>query len=126
MSATQPVPPAESQTELAPLYRSAIAVLTWGFRLAAALLTAGLIVAAVRDEKISKKAEPLSEIFSLLRHGHSTALVDLAILAMILTPVAAVVTTAAGFYRLGDRRYTLASLFVLTVLGVSIAISLLR
>ena len=127
-SSRPPAPPPmqEPDPELAPLYRAAGLVLTWGFRLAAALLAGGLLLAAIRDESISKEAEPLSEILSLLLDGHSTALVDLSILAMILTPVATVLVIAVGFLRLNDRRYALASLFVLAVLGVSIAISLVR
>ncbi len=116
---------ADRQTDLTPLYRTAGLILTWGFRLVAALLATGLILAAIQDDALSEQAEPLPEILDNLLDGESSALVDLAIVAMVLTPVAAVIAIAAGFLRLGDRRYALASLFVLTVLGISIAISLL-
>lgn len=113
------------QSDLAPLYRTLGIVLTWGFRLTAALLASGLILAAIQDDDLSEESESLPEIAESLLDGDSSALVDLAIVAMVLTPVVAVVVVAVGFLRLGDRRYALASLFVLAVLGVSIAVSLL-
>ena len=42
------------------------------------------------------------------------------------SPVFAVVAVAAGFLRLGDRRYALLSLLVLAVLAASIGLALLR
>ncbi len=121
-----PIPQTDDrQTDLTPLYRTAGLILTWGFRLVAALLAAGLILAAIQDDDLSEQAEPLPNILDNLLDGESSALVDLAIVAMVLTPVAAVIVIATGFLRLGDRRYALASLFVLAVLGISIAISLL-
>ncbi len=113
------------QSDLDPLYRTLGFVLTWGFRLTASLLALGLILAAIQDDDLSEEAESLPNIAEHLLDGDSGALVDLAIVAMVLTPVVAVVVVAVGFLRLGDRRYALASLFVLGVLGVSIAISLL-
>jgi len=121
-----PTPPStDRQSDLTPLYRTAGLILTWGFRLVAALLAAGLILAAIQGNDLSEQAEPLPQILKNLLDGESSALVDLAIVAMVLTPVAAVIAIATGFLRLGDRRYALASFFVLTVLGISIAISLL-
>ncbi len=114
-----------TQSDLDPIYRVAGVVLTWGFRFAATLLAVGLLLAAIQDNGLSETAEPIPDILNLLLDGESSALVDLAIVVMVLTPVAAVLAIAAGFYRLGDRRYTLASLFVLAVLGISITISML-
>ena len=123
MSATPPN--GDRQTDLAPLYRAAGAVLTWGFRLTAALLAVGVVLAVIQDDELSEESESLPEIVGLLLDGDSSGLVDLAIVAMVLTPVVAVVVIVAGFLRLGDRRYALASLFVLAILGISIAVSLL-
>jgi hypothetical protein len=116
----------ERVAELSPLYAAAGRVLAWGFRLSAALLAAGLLLALVRDEPLSTQAEPLPEVIDLVLDGHGAGLVDLAIVAMVLTPVATVVALAAGFLRLGDRDYALATLVVLAILGVSVALSLLR
>jgi uncharacterized membrane protein len=113
------------QSKLDPIYRSAGLVLTWGFRVAAALLAAGLLLAAIQGDDLSEEAEPIPEIVDLLLDGKSSALVDLAIVAMVLTPVAAVIAIAVGFYRIADRRYAVASFFVLAVLGISIIVSML-
>jgi uncharacterized membrane protein len=113
------------QSNLAPIYRSVGLVLTWGFRIAATLLAAGLLLAAIQDDDLSEKAEPIPDIVANLFDGESSALVDLAIVAMVLTPVAAVIAIALGFSRIADRRYTIASFFVLAVLGISIAVSML-
>lgn len=111
--------------ELAPLYAAAGRLLAAGFRLSAALLAAGLLLALMRDEPLSREAEPLPEIIDLIRDGHGAGLVDLAIVAMVLTPVATVVVIAVGFLRLGDRRYALVSFVVLAILAVSVTLSLL-
>ena len=116
----------ERVAELAPLYAAAGRLLTGGFRISAALLAAGLLIAFVRDERLSEEAEPLPKIFDLIRDGHGAGLVDLAIVAMVLTPVATVVVIAIGFLRLGDRRYAFASFVVLAILAVSVTVSLLR
>jgi uncharacterized membrane protein len=113
------------ESNLDPIYRSAGLVLTWGFRVAATLLGGGLLLAAIQGDDLSEEAEPIPEIVDLLLDGKSSALVDLAIVAMVLTPVAAVIAIALGFYRIADRRYTAASLFVLAVLGISIVVSML-
>ena len=113
------------QSNLDPIYRSAGLVLTWGFRIAATLLAGGLLLAAIQGEDLSSEAESIPKIVEHLLDGESRALVDLAIVAMVLTPVVAVLAIALGFYRIADRRYTVASLFVLAVLGISIIVSML-
>jgi len=112
--------------ELAPLYAAATATLTWGFRLAAVLLAAGLVLAVVRQEPLGREAEPLGDILPAVLDGKAAGLVDVAILWLVATPVAVVLVVAVGFARLGDRRYAALSLLVLAVLGVSIALALTR
>ena len=145
MSAVPPVPPTQSAPpvidpaadqmaeafdrrleRLAPLYAATDRSLAVGFRLSVALLAAGLAVSLARDEPLHREAEPLPEILRLVLDGHGAGLIDLAIVAMVLTPIATVLVLAAGFLRLGDRRYALVSFLVLAILGVSVAVSLLR
>ncbi|MDP9363791.1 MAG: DUF1634 domain-containing protein [Chloroflexota bacterium] len=116
-------PPARPVAELGALYAAAIAVLTWGFRLGAALLAAGLLLALVRREPLNRSADPFSEVLPTLRAGEAAGLVDLAIIWFMLTPVAVVAVVGVGFWRAGDRRYALLSLLVLAVLGASIALA---
>jgi len=111
---------------LAPTYAIAGAVLLWSFRIGAGLLVLGLLLAAIRGEPLDRELDPLAEIVPALRAGHAAGVVDLAILWLMASPVFAVVAVAAGFLRLGDRRYALLSLLVLAVLAASILLALLR
>ena len=115
-----------STAALAPVYAAVSRALTWGLRLSGALLAAGLLLSALRGDSLSDQAEPLPEALELVADGRGAGLVDLAIIAMVLTPVATVLVLAVGFFRLGDRRFGLITLVVLAILGVSVSISLLR
>lgn len=112
--------------ELAPVYEVARTTLTWGFRIGAAFLTVGIVVALVRQEPLRSEAQPLPEIIPALLDGRASALVELAIVTIIGTPVVAALAIAAGFFRIGDRLYALLSLLVLAILGTSISLALLR
>ena len=112
-------------TELLPLYQAAQSVLTWGFRVAGSLLTVGIVVALVRQEPLATQAEPLPDVLSGLLDGETRSIVDLAIVAMVATPVVTTLVVAIGFLRLGDRLYAALSLVVLAILATSIAVALL-
>ena len=111
---------------LAPLYDAAVKTLFWGFRLGAALLALGIVVALVKREPLGREADPLPEVVAMVRAGYASGIIDLAILWFMLTPVATVIVVAASFWRLGDRRYALLSLIVLAILGASVALALNR
>ena len=112
--------------QVAPLYAMSIAVMTWGFRVGAALLALGIVVALVKQEPIGREADPIPEVLAQVRAGTAAGIIDLAILWFMLVPVATVVVAAASFWRLGDRRYAVLSVVVLAILGVSIALALGR
>lgn len=111
---------------LAPLYDAAVHTFAWGFRLGAALLAVGIVVALVKREPLGREADAISDVIATVRAGYASGIIDLAILWFMLTPVATVVVVAASFWRLGDRRYALLSLMVLAILGASIALALNR
>ena len=111
---------------LAPLYDAAVKTLFWGFRLGAALLALGIVVALVKREPLGHEADPIPDVIAMLRAGHASGIIDLAILWFMLTPVATVIVVAASFWRLGDRRYALLSLIVLAILGASVTLALNR
>ena len=111
---------------LEPLYDAAVKTLFWGFRLGAALLALGIVVALVKGEPLGHEADPLADVIAMVRAGYASGIIDLAILWFMLTPVATVVVVAASFWRLGDRRYALLSLIVLAILGASVALALNR
>ena len=119
-------PLARQTVELTPLYNAAIMVLTWGFRTGSALLAIGLILALARREPLNREADSFADVIPAILDGRAAGMVDLAILWLMVTPVATVIVVAGGFLRLGDRRYALLSLLVLAVLGVSIALALRR
>jgi hypothetical protein len=111
---------------LAPIYASAIRVLNVGFRISAALLVIGLAIAAAKQESLKEQVDSFGDVIPEILDGNASGVIDLAILAMMCTPLVTVVVVAAGFFRLGDRRYGTLSLVVLAVLGVSVTLSLLR
>lgn len=111
---------------LAPLYNLSRAIFVWGFRIGAALLILGLLMAIATGEPIGHVADPLGDVPGAVLSGSSSGVIDLAILWFMATPVVTVIAVALGFLRLGDRRYALLSLIVLIILGASIALSLLR
>lgn len=119
--------PVSTGQDTTPIRKEAAVVLEWGFRVSAFLLGIGLLLAALQDgSSLGEKAVSFGDIIPDLLDGQATAIVSLAILAMIATPVVAVITVARGFRRLGDQRYALTSFIVLLVLAAAIASSLLR
>jgi uncharacterized oligopeptide transporter (OPT) family protein len=111
---------------LEPLYDAAVKTLFWGFRLGAALLALGIVAALIKREPLGREADPIADVIAMVRAGHASGIIDLAILWFMLTPVATVIVVAANFWRLGDRRYALLSLIVLAILGVSVTLALNR
>ena len=111
---------------LGPLYDAAVKTLYWGFRLGAALLALGIIVALVKGEPLGREADPIPDVIGMVRAGYASGIIDLAILWFMLTPVVTVIVVSVSFWRLGDRRYALLSLIVLAILGASVALALNR
>jgi hypothetical protein len=117
----------EERTErLAPLYDTALRILTWGFRVGAALLALGIVLTLVQGQPLAREAAPFSVVLSLLLSGNAAGVIDLAIIWFMIVPVIAVVAVAAAFWRIGDRRYAGLSIVVLAILGASIALALTR
>ena len=111
---------------LAPLYNLSRTIFVWGFRIGAALLLLGLVMAIITGQPIGHVADPLVGIPGAVLAGEASGVIDLAIFWFMATPIVTVIAVAIGFLRLGDRRYALLSLIVLIILGASIALSLLR
>lgn len=118
--------PPISDEALAPIYRNAIRVLSAGFKAGASLLAVGLVVALIRGEELRDQVDPFADVPGAILDGKAAGIVDLAILALMATPLATVIVVATGFFRVGDRRYGLLSLLVLGILCVSVVLSLIR
>lgn len=108
------------------LNQSVARVLRIGFKLGAGLLLAGIAIALIRQEPLATKADAFVDIPDALLGLHASAFIDLSIITIILTPVAAVVTIWNGFRRSGDDRFAAYSLAVIAILLGSIALSLFR
>jgi hypothetical protein len=118
------VPPLVRRSEeLTPLYEAVRLLLTWGFRLGAALLVIGIVLAVLQRQPLNVAVDPFGEIVPNILAGHAAGVIDLAIIWLIAIPALAVLVTAAGFFRLHDWRYAVASLLVLALLVVSVLIT---
>lgn len=111
---------------LTPLYDAAWFIFTWGFRIGAAILAVGVVVALTKQEPIGHEAAPVGMVLSAVAAGQAGGIIDLAILWFMATPVVTVLVVAVSFWRMDDRRYALLSLVVLAILGVSIVLALSR
>jgi uncharacterized membrane protein len=98
----------------------------WGFRVSAAILALGVAVTLIRGDELETEATSFTNIVPDLIDGRGSAIVSLAILAMMVTPVATVIVVALGFSRIRDHRYARISMVVLAVLAVSIIASFFR
>ncbi len=108
------------------MYPQVARVLRTGFRIAAAFLLAGIAIALIRQQPLETEVDPFTEIPGKLFSLHSAAFIDLAIIAIVLSPVAAVITIWLGFRRAGESRFAAYTLGVIGVLLTSITISLFR
>jgi uncharacterized membrane protein len=108
------------------LYPKVSQVLRIGFRIAAAFLVSGIVIALIRQEPLATEVDSFSKIPGALMDLRSRAFIDLAIIVIVLTPVAAVVAIWRGFLAQGERRFANYTLGVLGVLGASIVLSLFR
>src|SRR6476620_9920481 len=108
------------------VYESAIRSLRYGFYIAAAFFVVGVAWSIAKRQELATSVLPFQKIPGELLDGNPAAVIDLSILALMLTPVATVLIIATNFYRLNERRYAVFSLLVLVTLAVSIALSLFR
>jgi uncharacterized membrane protein len=116
----QPIPREDT------IYHRAIQVLHAGFAVSAVLLIVGIAWSLVERQALADRVLEFGDIAGALADGDPAAVIDLGILAMMITPVILVLVIAWEFYSLRERRFALASLLVLAVLATSIAISLFR
>jgi hypothetical protein len=117
---------ARRSERLEPVYASTRFTLTWSFRIGAALLLVGIVLALIQQQPLNHVTEGFDEVFPSVLRGDAAGVVDLAILWLMASPVFAVLVITAGFFRLGERKYALISVLVLAVLGASIALALAR
>lgn len=98
-------------------------VLTWGFRLSAALLLVGIVVSAFQGEELHESVEDIPTIVGQIADGNGAGIVALAILVMIATPIASTISVVISCIRIGDQRYARIAAAVLVILFISAVIS---
>jgi len=108
------------------IFDRAIQVLRAGFAASAVLLIGGIIWSLAERRGFDERVLPFRDLPGAIADGDPTAIIDLGILAMMLTPVVLTLVIAWEFSKLGERRFAVSSLLVLGVLIISIAISLFR
>ncbi len=103
-------------------------ILFVGSLCAAALLALGLGMMWLepnwQDQLTNLVRSPLSDLFSALLRGEPLAIVNLGILAMMLTPFLRVVAAVVSFLMEKDHRYAAVGIGVALILLASIAPSL--
>lgn len=112
--------------DTAPVYSAALRTLRVGFAISAVLIVASLVAAAIAGEPFHERTDPIHDLATDLSHLRPTALAELGILAIVLTPIATTIAIILSFLRIGDRRYAGISTLVLIVLALSMTIAILR
>ncbi|HEV2528369.1 MAG TPA: DUF1634 domain-containing protein [Thermomicrobiales bacterium] len=119
--------PSPAETQPADVvYRIARLCLVSGFFVCVAFVVASLVASVVSGDPIGRETFTLGELPDAVADGNPAAFAELAIFAIVLTPVVTTLGIIAGFLRLGDRRFAAISTLVLIVLAGSMIVSLLR
>ena len=127
-------PPGRSESSQAPipsatddaLYRVAQQTLRYGFLAAATLFVIGSSALALAGDNMAETVMPIDTIPGKLVDGEPMAILDLAFLMLIMTPVITVLRLAMTYFRLGERRFAMISFVVLAILVLSATVALLR
>jgi hypothetical protein len=89
------------------------------------LMLLGLTLALLGNEpRPEGPPANIAEMFHAAAAGSGTAIVDLALLLLMLTPPLRVAVLAAGWTWSGNRRFALIALVVLALLGLSVRLGI--
>ena len=108
------------------VYRIARGALITGFLVTLALVVVTLVLAIATGDPVAQSTLPLSDLPAAIGDGDPSAVAELAIFAIVLTPVLTTLAIVVGFLRIGDRTFAAVSLLVLVVLSASMVVALLR
>lgn len=106
--------------------RTASRFLFAGFACFVVTMIVGVIWLLLTNRAMSPEIMPIGEIPRELRAGDPMAVIDLALLILIATPVVTMAAVATAFFRSGERRLALTALLVLAILIVSFALAASR
>jgi len=105
------------------LRRRVARVLETGFRVAVGIMAVGLLLSIARQEALPTTMGQPRELVSGLARADPGSLIDLGIIAIIVTPFVSTLVIAWTFVEQGNRRYALISGLVLLILLASIGLS---
>ncbi len=108
------------------LYRALAHLLFYGVIASLALMVVGYALLAIRHETSRHTWLPLPDVIPHALSGDPRRLLDLGVLALFATPTLRVVAAIALFAAERQRRYVVISTLVLLLLGVSVAVALLK
>lgn len=108
------------------VYRIARGALVTGFLIAVTLVAIAVALVVITGDPIAGSTMAIGHLPAAVRDGDPSAIAELAIFAVVLTPILTTLCVIAGFLRIGDRRYAAISLLVLLVLSASMVVALLR
>lgn len=120
---------ASREQDMTPIPPSRIAercstVLTWGFRMSAALIVIGIVRSLIGNQPLDSHLATPRELVDGMRTASAGSFLALGIIVMILTPLVSCLTIAITFFQRHDARYGRVTLLVLVILGLSLALSL--
>lgn len=115
---TTPIPPSL-------VAERCITVLTWGFRMSAALILIGIARSLIDRQPLDSHLATPRELVAGLRTATPGSFLALGIITMILTPLVSCLTIAATFFQQHDARYGRFTVLVLLILGLSLSLTLL-
>ena len=108
------------------VYRIARAALITGFAVAVSLVAIAVALVIITGDPIAGSTMDVGELPAAVANGDPSAVAEMAILSVVLTPIVTTLCLIAGFLRIGDRRYAMVSVLVLIVLSASMVVALIR
>lgn len=107
------------------LYRWIIRIMTAGFWLSVSLILIGLVVALIRGEPVGDEVDALSRVVPEALRLESQGVIDLGILALLLTPAATVVVALVLAIRQRDLVFVGTCIMLLVILLGGIIVGLI-
>ncbi len=122
-SATQTSPSEVEDPELEHLYDRIAQILAIGFWASVAVIVVGLLVALVRGEGISDTTHHMEKVLGKAVELDASALVDVGLLGLLLTPLAYVAAALLTFLRQRDRLFVAVCAALILLFAATIALA---
>lgn len=98
--------------------------LLYGLLLSITVMLAGLLYSLARGTSVSGQVLPLDRVPGQLGRGNPSAVLDLGILLLFATPLAAVVVALLDFLQARDRPFAAIAVLLLALLVVGVLVAL--